>query len=142
MEFLLGGVAACGAGFFTNPLEVVKTRMQLQGELKARGHYTVHYRNVFHAFYAIGRVDGIFALQKGLVPALWYQFFMNGFRLGAYQCFVNMGLTKDKDGRVSWIRSVGAGAASGCVGAFVGSPIYMVNVHDVRFQFVDINIDL
>ena len=71
MEFLLGGVSACGAGFFTNPLEVVKTRMQLQGELRARGQYAVHYRNVFHAFYNIAKVDGITALQKGLVPALW-----------------------------------------------------------------------
>ena len=30
MEFALGGLAACGACFFTNPLDVVKTRMQLQ----------------------------------------------------------------------------------------------------------------
>ena len=128
MEFLLGGVAACGAGFFTNPLEVVKTRMQLQGELKARGEYTKHYRHVFHAFYAIGKYDGILALQKGLVPALWYQFFMNGFRLGAYQVMVNFGLTRDKDGNVSLPRCVAAGAAAGCAGAAVGSPVYMVRV--------------
>ena len=63
MEFLLGGVAACGAGFFTNPLEVVKTRMQLQGELKARGQYAVHYKNVFHAAYTIIKNDGILAIQ-------------------------------------------------------------------------------
>lgn len=44
MEFLIGGIAACGAGFFTNPLEVVKTRMQLQGELQARGQHAIHYR--------------------------------------------------------------------------------------------------
>ena len=37
VEFLLGGLATSGAGVFTNPLEVVKTRMQLQGELKVRG---------------------------------------------------------------------------------------------------------
>ena len=130
MEFLLGGVAACGAGFFTNPLEVVKTRMQLQGELKARGQYAVHYKNVFHAFYNIGRVDGIVALQKGLVPALWYQFCMNGFRLGAYQCFINMGLTKDSKGKTSYLQSVAAGAAAGCIGAWFGSPIYMVSNGD------------
>lgn len=41
MEFVLGGVAAAGAGFFTNPLDVVKTRIQLQGELQNRGTYKV-----------------------------------------------------------------------------------------------------
>ncbi|KAJ1949933.1 Mitochondrial oxaloacetate carrier protein, partial [Dispira parvispora] len=30
--FLAGGLAACGAVTFTNPWEVVKTRLQLQGE--------------------------------------------------------------------------------------------------------------
>ena len=33
-ECLTGGVAACGACLFSNPLEVIKTRMQLQGELQ------------------------------------------------------------------------------------------------------------
>ena len=116
-----------GACVFTNPLEVVKTRMQLQGELKALGSYQRHYRNVFHAFYTIGRYDGMFALQKGLAPALWYQFFMNGIRLGSYQCFVNVGLTKKPNGEVSFVKSVAAGAVSGCAGAFVGSPFYLVS---------------
>lgn len=84
MDFLMSGVAACGACVFTNPLEVVKTRMQLQGELQAPGTYQRHYRNVFHAFFTIGKVDGLAALQKGLGPALLYQFLMNGIRLGTY----------------------------------------------------------
>ena len=33
-ECLTGGLAACCACVFSNPLEVVKTRMQLQGELQ------------------------------------------------------------------------------------------------------------
>lgn len=127
MEFLVGGLAACGAGVFTNPLEVVKTRIQLQGELQARGHYTVHYRNVFHAFYAVAKHDGVWTLQSGLAPALWYQFFMNGTRLGAYHVMEDMNLTK-KDGNLSVPRSIAAGAAAGCVGAFVGSPLYQVKV--------------
>ncbi|XP_066296675.1 solute carrier family 25 member 35-like [Branchiostoma lanceolatum] len=127
-EFLIGGVSACGATLFSNPLAVVRTRMQLQGELKSRGTYQRHYRNVFHAFFTIGRVDGLLALQKGLVPALWSQFFMSAVRLGTYQTLDNLGLTTDTDGNVVWWRSIVAGAASGCAGAFVGSPIIMVKI--------------
>ncbi|XP_046695615.1 solute carrier family 25 member 35 isoform X2 [Silurus meridionalis] len=128
MDFMLSGVAACGACLFTNPLEVVKTRMQLQGELKSRGTYRLHYRNVFHAFYTIGRVEGASALQKGLVPALFYQFFMNGVRLGSYAVIESAGYIHT-EGRVSTGKSTAAGALSGVVGAFVGSPIYMVKTH-------------
>ncbi|XP_052082588.1 solute carrier family 25 member 35-like [Mytilus californianus] len=125
-EMLLGGLAAVGAGFFTNPLEVVKTRMQLQGELKARGHYAVHYRNSLHAVYTIFKSDGIIRLQSGLVPALWYQLFMNGMRLGSYQIMTNLGLLNGSDGKVSFLKSILGGASAGCVGAIVGSPFYMV----------------
>ncbi|KAI9598757.1 mitochondrial carrier domain-containing protein [Syncephalis fuscata] len=38
LGFLAGAIAACGAVTITNPLEVVKTRMQLQGELNRKSH--------------------------------------------------------------------------------------------------------
>ncbi|BFZ17919.1 hypothetical protein BsWGS_20958 [Bradybaena similaris] len=129
VEFLIGGLATSGACLFTNPLEVVKTRMQLQGELRTHGQYAIHYRNAFHAFITIARTDGLLALQNGLVPAIWYQFFMNGTRLGAYQVQVNLGLTKDKSGNHSFVRSVAAGAFAGCIGALIGSPFYLVKTH-------------
>lgn len=84
MEFAIGGAAAVTAGFFTNPLEVLKIRMQLQGELKAKGQHVVHYKNVFHAVYVVAKNDGILALQNGLIPASWVQLIMNGMRFGKY----------------------------------------------------------
>ena len=126
MDFVLSGMAACGACLFTNPLEVVKTRMQLQGELKSRGTYQVYYRNVFHAFYTIGKVDGIAGLQKGLVPGLVYQFVMNGVRLGSYAIIESSGYIQT-DGKVSAVKSIVAGAIAGIVGAYMGSPIYLVS---------------
>ncbi|OXA64673.1 solute carrier family 25 member 35 [Folsomia candida] len=126
MELALGGIAAVGAGFFSNPLEVVKIRMQLQGELQARGQYSVHYKNVFHAAYTIGMKDGVVALQKGLVPALWYQWVMNGLRLGIYQMGTNSGWTKNKKGEVSMAGSVLVASCAGAIGATVGSPFFLV----------------
>lgn len=130
-EFVLGGVAACCAGILTNPLEVIKTRVQLQGELTKRGKYKVHYKNVFHAFYAVARSEGILSLQKGLVPAIYYQFCMNGVRLGVFQCLDNTGVTRAANGDLIFHRSVAAGAFSGCIGAMVGSPFYMVRQIDI-----------
>ncbi|XP_010338143.1 solute carrier family 25 member 35 isoform X3 [Saimiri boliviensis] len=129
MDFLMSGLAACGACVFTNPLEVVKTRMQLQGELKAPGTYQRHYRNVFHAFITIGKVDGLAALQKGLAPALIYQFLMNGIRLGTYGLADAGGYLHTAEGTYSPARSAAAGAMAGVMGAYLGSPIYMVKIH-------------
>ncbi|XP_072101096.1 solute carrier family 25 member 35-like [Mobula birostris] len=129
LDFALGGAAAAGACVLTNPLEVVKTRMQLQGELRARGSYPRLYRNVFHALVLIARKDGLLGLQKGLTAAILYQALMNGVRLGAYSQLEGLGFTRHQDGRVSTACSIAAGAVAGAMGAVVGSPAYLVKTH-------------
>ncbi|CAG7717785.1 unnamed protein product [Allacma fusca] len=126
MEMLLGGTSAVCAGTITNPLEVVKIRMQLQGELQSKGKYQIHYRNVFHAGCTIAIKEGSFALQKGLRPALLYQFFMNGTRLGLYDMIDRTQFTRSKDGHVSPLRSIAVAAFAGSVGGLVGSPFFLV----------------
>lgn len=126
MDFALGGLAAVCAGCFTNPLDVLKTRMQLQGELQKRGKHVVYYRNIFHAAIVVAREDGIFALQKGLVPALWTQLFLNGLRLGTYQFADSHNLLRDKQGNVIVYKSVFWGSLGGASGAAVCSPFFLV----------------
>ncbi|KAL3269381.1 hypothetical protein HHI36_008451 [Cryptolaemus montrouzieri] len=129
MEFVLGGAAAVSAGFFTNPLEVMKIRMQLQGELKARGQHAVHYKNVFHAGYVIAKHDGILALQKGLVPGQLFQLVVNGSRFGSYQILQQKGFMSDKDGNLVFYKSAIIGGLCGSFGAYLASPFYLVKTH-------------
>lgn len=129
-EIALGGLGAMGACTITNPLEVIKVRIQLQGELKARGAYTVHYRNVFSAFYAVARAESLSSLQKGLLPALCYQFFMNGCRFGLFQAFDNSGFFRSSTtGDVILSKSILASSISGGVGTWIGNPFYLIKCH-------------
>ncbi|KAG8505620.1 Solute carrier family 25 member 34 [Galemys pyrenaicus] len=78
VDLVLGAAACCLACVFTNPLEVVKTRLQLQGELQARGTYPQPYRGLVASLAAGARADGLLGLQKGLAASLLYQGLMNG----------------------------------------------------------------
>ncbi|KAI0257417.1 oxaloacetate carrier [Lactifluus subvellereus] len=125
--FLLGGVAACVAVTFSNPAEVAKTRLQLQGELVKGGGEKV-YRNVFDVFAKTWRNEGIRGVQRGLPPAYAYQTLLNGSRLGFYEPIRRatnqlVGLSVKEQNPVT---SVFAGAASGVVGAILGNPLFLI----------------
>lgn len=121
IDFALGALACCAACVFTNPLEVVKTRLQLQGELRAWGSYQRHYRGVLQALWMVARTDGVRGLQKGLSVGLLYQGLMNGVRLGSYSYCEAAGITSVRGG------SLFSGAMAGVLGAFIASPAYLVS---------------
>ncbi|XP_061075346.1 solute carrier family 25 member 34 isoform X1 [Conger conger] len=129
LDFALGALACCGACVFTNPLEVVKTRLQLQGELRARGSYQRHYRGVLQALWVVGRTDGLRGLQKGLSAGLLYQAVMNGVRLGFYSYAEAASFTSAPGG------SLLAGATAGALGAFIASPAYLFVLRDLHSSY-------
>uniref|UniRef100_A0A1I8HP99 Solute carrier family 25 member 35 n=1 Tax=Macrostomum lignano TaxID=282301 RepID=A0A1I8HP99_9PLAT len=101
-ECCIGGLAGSLACIVTNPLEVAKTRKQLQGELLPPGAYARHYGGVLSTLATIARADGALAIQRGLAPGMAYQ------------------------GRpVAW-RCVVFGAACGALGGFAASPLYLI----------------
>eukprot|EP01135_Chromosphaera_perkinsii_P004259 Nk52_evm11s273 gene=Nk52_evmTU11s273 len=127
-----GAMATMGATFVSNPFEVVKTRMQLQGELKKQAAFGKEarsvktYRNPFHGMMIIYGNEGMRGVQKGIIPALAYQAVMNGTRLGFYQPFKEMLCELEVFKAHPFIASVFAGASSGALGAFIGSPFFLV----------------
>jgi len=125
--FLCGALAACVAVTFSNPAEVAKTRLQLQGELAKGGGKKV-YKNAIDVFAKTWRNEGIRGMQRGLGAAYAYQILLNGSRLGFYDPFrrtINRVIGRPVTEQIP-LTSVAAGAASGAVGAALGNPLFLV----------------
>ncbi|CAL1707471.1 unnamed protein product [Somion occarium] len=121
--FGLGGIAACMAVTVSNPAEVAKTRLQLQGELAKNGGVKV-YKNTLDVLVKTARNEGIAGVQRGLAPAI----LVNGARLGFYEPFRQSlnrfaGLSLKEQ---TTITSTLAGASSGAVGACLANPLFLV----------------
>ncbi|KAG8820916.1 Mitochondrial oxaloacetate carrier protein [Serendipita sp. 401] len=116
-SFFCGGLAACVAVTISNPAEVAKTRLQLQGELAKGGGQRV-YNSAVDVLRKTWRNEGIRGVQRGLAPGYVYQILLNGSRLGFYEPIrstVNALFGYDAKQQVVFT-SVLSGAASGVVG--------------------------
>ncbi|KAJ8602682.1 hypothetical protein CTAYLR_003753 [Chrysophaeum taylorii] len=120
VEVSAASVAAAAVVCVTNPMEVVKTRLQLLGE---GGRASEAPKNPFATLWSIGRREGVRGVQAGLVSGIAYQVVMNGTRLGAYEA-----CKKTLPEVMGEARSVVAGAATGIAGAFLASPFFQVKV--------------
>ncbi|CCK68295.1 Oac1p KNAG_0A06360 [Huiozyma naganishii CBS 8797] len=128
-SFVAGGIAACCAVTVTNPIELVKIRMQLQGELAAVGQGI--YKNPIQGISVIYKNEGFKACQKGLVSAYFYQIALNGSRLGFYEPIrLTLNRTFFPAQESHKVQNVGinmfSGASSGVIGAIIGSPLFLV----------------
>jgi len=122
----ISGAATCSATVFTNPLEVTKTRFQLQGEL---GDAKRPYRSILGCARQIAATEGAAGLQKGLLAAWGYQFFGNGIRLALFdhlKAFFNPGGS-------SVAGALAAGASAGVVSTCVAQPFYLIKVRQQAF---------
>jgi|SaaInlStandDraft_6_1057023.scaffolds.fasta_scaffold04021_4 solute carrier family 25, member 34/35 len=129
LEFATGSMAAMSATLFTNPMEVIKNRFQVQAELQTRSGASVVYRNIVQGAWVIARYEGISALQKGLAPALAYQCLMNGARLGLYpvlERMVGINTAADEAGLLVYLKKMTAATTAGAAGALIGAPMYLL----------------
>lgn len=132
--FIAGGIAACGAVTFTNPIELIKTRMQLQGELsKDTKNVEKLYRNPIQAFGVIYRNEGIKGLQQGLMSGYYYQLGLNSCRFGFYEpsrYYLTKYLTpnnfNDTNIPQNLMINILAGFVSGSAGAVVSNPFFLI----------------
>ncbi|KAF1826900.1 mitochondrial carrier [Dissoconium aciculare CBS 342.82] len=133
-SFIAGGIAACGAVSVTHSFETVKIRLQLQGELQTKRDAPRLYRGVLHGVSVIYSNEGFKGLLRGLSCAYIYQMTLNGCRLGFYDpirttlnnLVLSSSATATSAQRQSLPINIVAGASSGILGAFLGSPFFLV----------------
>jgi solute carrier family 25, member 34/35 len=132
LEFTTGSLAAMSATLFSNPMDVIKNRFQVQAELqKSNVGSRMVYRNVFQGAWVIARNEGIFALQKGLAPALGYNCVMNGARLGLYPLFERLegiDTESDESGLLVYMKKMSSACVAGAVGSILSAPFFLLKI--------------
>jgi solute carrier family 25 oxoglutarate transporter 11 len=152
--FVEGGIASIVAGCSTHPLDLIKVRMQLQGEAAAAPQPTMRPALAFHAGaqtvaiphhheipvpkkpgpVAVGvqilRSEGAAGLFSGVSATMLRQTLYSTTRMGLYD-ILKTRWTKENGGVLPLHRKIAAGLIAGGIGAAVGNP---ADVAMVRMQ--------
>jgi len=116
IKFVLGGLAGMGATCFVQPLDLVKTRMQLSGE----GGTAKLYRNSFHALTSILKNEGVSGIYTGLSAGLLRQATYTTSRKGIYQSLIDN--FSQNNTQLGFFSKAAIGIFAGGTAAFIGTP--------------------
>ncbi|CAM6117820.1 unnamed protein product [Calypogeia fissa] len=131
--FVEGGLASIVAGSVTHPLDLIKVRMQLQGEIAAPASYllagispsNLQTRQSGNAL-AVGRqvvqTEGVMALYSGVTASILRQVLYSSTRLGLYEVIKSQWTSSSGDKTLPLHKKIAAGLIAGGVGAAVGNP--------------------
>ena len=109
------------ASCFVHPMDVVKNRMQMQGE----GTRTRQYKSSLHVLGAVLRNEGVAAAYAGLSAGLLRQATYATTRLGMYTLLFEKFTTVSKEGKrtpPSFSEKIVIASIAGSCGAVVGTP--------------------
>jgi hypothetical protein len=135
-RFLFGGFSCMCGSLATNPIDVIKVRLQIQGELSTaeRGINLSRvygpdkqYRGFIHGLYTIARTEGVSGLYKGLTASLLREATYSTLRIGFYDVFKDILKAEDPKRTPLWKKIV-AGALAGALGAAIANPTDLVKV--------------
>ena len=124
-HFAFCGAAPALAAIATNPLDVARVRMQLNGEGGAGGAYA----STLDCLRKVYRAEGVAGVQRGLTTAFYREAIQNVPRLGLNQPL--LALFRGLLGTPAWEKDtlaarVLAGAVCGAAGGFVSNPAEIV----------------
>ncbi|XP_043825410.1 mitochondrial uncoupling protein 4 [Dromiciops gliroides] len=130
--FILSAFASSVAEISTFPLELTKTRLQIQGETTLnRNRFAktyVPYRGMIETTLGIIREEGFLKLWQGGISAVYRQIVYSGCRMVIYEYLRDSVFGKSKDNTFPLWQSVIGGTVSGALAQFFSSPADLVKV--------------
>ncbi|KAM9563222.1 mitochondrial uncoupling protein 4 [Guaruba guarouba] len=132
-KFALSAWAAAVAELVTFPLDLTKTRLQVQGEAAVRGSgagtgQAVPYRGMLRTAAGIMQEEGLTSLWQGATPAVYRHIVYSGVRMVAYEHLRDSVLGRAEDGSFPFWKAVVGGMCAGAIGQFFASPADLVKV--------------
>ncbi|XP_045354410.1 tudor domain-containing protein 6 isoform X2 [Leopardus geoffroyi] len=132
-KFLLSGCAATVAELATFPLDLTKTRLQMQGEaalarLGDGARESAPYRGMVRTALGIVQEEGFLKLWQGVTPAIYRHVVYSGGRMVTYEHLREVVFGKSEDKHYPLWKSVIGGMMAGVVGQFLANPTDLVKV--------------
>ncbi|KAF3699014.1 Kidney mitochondrial carrier protein 1 Solute carrier family 25 member 30 [Channa argus] len=127
--FVFGGLASVTAECGTFPIDLAKTRLQVQGQVGDIKYREIRYRGMFHALVRIVREEGLRALYSGIAPALLRQASYGTIKIGTYQSFKRLLVDRPEDETL--LMNVICGVLSGVISSSIANP---TDVLKIRMQ--------
>ncbi|XP_030372924.1 mitochondrial 2-oxoglutarate/malate carrier protein-like [Scaptodrosophila lebanonensis] len=116
MKYVFGGLAGMMGSCIVQPLDLVKTRMQIAGASGSK-----EYTSSFDCIAKIFKNEGFLAFYNGLSAGLMRQATYTTTRMGVYQMEIES-YRKQFQKAPTVLASMGMGIFAGAIGAFVGNP--------------------
>ncbi|NXB21954.1 UCP4 protein, partial [Rhagologus leucostigma] len=132
-KFALSACAAAVAELVTFPLDLTKTRLQIQGEAAvlrdgAAAGQAVPYRGTLRTAAGIAQEEGVRKLWQGATPAVYRHIVYTGVRMVTYEQLRDSVLGRVEGESFPLWKAVVGGMCAGAIGQFFASPTDLVKV--------------
>lgn len=134
IKYTFSFLAAVCAETITYPLDLIKGRLQIQGEMALDAHHSskakvlLPNRGMVGTAVGIVQEEGFFRLWQGLSPAIYRHLVYSGVRMTLYEAIREEMLGKNEDGTIPVWKAVVGGCVAGMTAQFLASPADLVKV--------------
>ncbi|XP_037909762.1 mitochondrial uncoupling protein 4 isoform X2 [Hermetia illucens] len=128
VTYVVSVLAATNSEFVTYPLDLTKTRLQIQGEMADKAMQKAPYRGMFATAMGIVREEGFFSLWRGMTPAIYRHVVYSGVRIVMYDSLRKRFSDQDVANTLPLWKAALCGIVSGCTAQWLASPADLVKV--------------